>query len=172
MLTSSGARFGVSATLPHLFGVVIGTGIIGAVCGLGVATLILSVPSIRFGLQFISFAWIMWMAYRMLFPKTALNNQTAERPMAFAEAILFQWVNPKIWAVGLAAMSGHSLGLAPSQEAVRLGLSLSSVNFFVAIFWTFSGALLSSLLNNQTRWFYFRTVMALLLAASAALVFL
>ncbi|WGI21949.1 LysE family translocator [Amylibacter sp. IMCC11727] len=172
MLTSSGARFGARATWPHLVGVVIGTGIIGGVCGLGIGALILSQPQLRFTLQCISAAWILWMAYRMLFPRKSASQKAIERPMTFFEAAVFQWVNPKIWAVALAAASGYSIGLTPMGEAIRIAAGFSSVNLFVCVFWTYSGALLAALLNNETRWFYFRCVMAILLALSAILVFL
>ena len=40
LLTSSGARFGVRRTLPHLFGVVLGVGITAGLTGLGIAALL------------------------------------------------------------------------------------------------------------------------------------
>ena len=172
MLTSSGARFGIRATGPHLVGVVIGTGVIGGLCGLGIGALIGSQPQLRFTLQCVSVVWILWMAYRLLFPKKTSLNADIERPMTFLEAAIFQWVNPKIWAVALAASSGYSIGLSPSGEALRLATGFASVNFFVCVFWTSSGALLSALLNNEKRWFVFRMCMAVLLALSALMVFL
>lgn len=172
MLTSSGARFGVRATWPHLLGVVIGTGVIGGVCGLGIGALIVSQPQLRFVLQCVSFVWILWMAYRLLFPKSNTQTQDMEQPWTFVQGAVFQWVNPKIWAVALAASSGYSIGLGPMAEAMRVAMGFVCINFFVCVFWTYSGALLSALLNNETRWFYFRAVMAGLLALSAILVFL
>ena len=172
LLTSSGARFGLLATWPHLLGVVIGTGVIGGVCGLGIGTVIASYPQLRFVLQCVSFTWILWMAYRLLFPKFATTAQNTEQPWTFLQGAMFQWVNPKIWAIALAASSGYSIGLGPAGEAMRVATGFISVNFFVCVFWSYSGALLSTLLNNETRWFIFRAIMAGLLAISAFLVFL
>ncbi len=172
MLTASGARFGVKATWPHLLGVVIGTGVIGGVCGLGIGALITSQPQLGFALRCVSFVWIMWMAYRLLFPKTSQQNRNQERPWSFVQGMVFQWVNPKIWAVAMAASSGYSIGLGPFGEALRVATGFICINFFVCVFWTYSGAWLSALLNNETRWFYFRTIMAGLLAVSAMLVFI
>ena len=172
MLTSSGARFGAKATWPHLLGVVIGTGVIGAVCGLGIGALIVSQPQLRFMLQSVSFAWILWMAYRLLFPKSVSKKNSIEHPMTFLQGAIFQWVNPKIWAVALAASSGYAIGLGPFGEAMRIAIGFICVNFFVCVFWTYSGQLLSALLNNEKRWFYFRACMAFFLAVSAILVFL
>lgn len=171
MLIGSGAQFGARATWPHLCGVVTGVGIIGGATGLGIGALILAKPDLRFALQVLSALWILWMAYRMLAAGTANQKNTNARPMTFIEAALFQWVNPKIWAIALAASSGYSIGLPPMNEAVRLAISFSCVNFFVCVFWTYSGAFLAKLLNNEASWAIFRIVMAVLLALSAALVF-
>ncbi len=172
MLTSSGARFGVRATWPHLLGVVIGTGVIGGVCGLGVGAVIASQPQLRIVLQSVSFVWILWMAYRLLYPKVASDARPVERPWSFLQGVVFQWVNPKIWAVALAASSGYSIGLGPFGEALRVAAGFICINFLVCVFWTYSGALLSALLNNEKRWFTFRAVMAGMLAVSAFMVFL
>jgi hypothetical protein len=56
---------------------------------------------------------------------------------------LFQWVNPKLWAITLAAASGYGLGLTPWEEAQRLAFAFSGINLFVCLFWAFTGALLS-----------------------------
>jgi threonine/homoserine/homoserine lactone efflux protein len=171
MLTNSGARFGARRTWPHILGVVVGVGIIGAVSGLGIGTLILAKPTLKLALQTTSAVWILWMAYWMLVPRKTEQAAVVERPMTFVQAFLFQGVNPKIWAIALAASSGYSIGLLPAADALRLGLSFSCVNFFVCVFWTYSGAFLAGLLKNKRKWLVFRTVMAILLAFSAALVF-
>ena len=171
MLTSSGARFGMRATWPHLLGVVIGTGVIGGVCGLGIGVAIASQQQLRLVLQCVSFFWIIWMAYRLLFPKTGTITQTIEHPWTFVQGAVFQWVNPKIWAIALAASSGYSTGLDPLSEAMRVAMGFICINFFVCVFWTYSGSLLSTLLSNERRWFNFRAIMAALLALSAIMVF-
>lgn len=171
MLTTSGARFGVQRTWPHLLGVVLGVGFIGAASGLGIGAILQANPNLRIGLQVVSALWILWMAYDLLRGGKSGGTTETERPMRFVEAVLFQWVNPKIWAVALAASSGYGLGLPPLQEALTFGLSFSFVNFFVCVFWTFSGQILSRLLNSPRAWMTFRIVMATLLALSALLVF-
>lgn len=171
MLTSSGARFGARATAPHLAGVVLGVGVIGAVSGLGIGALILAEPRVKLALQIAAFLWILWMAWALYRADDASGNGMMARPMRFHEAVLFQWVNPKIWAIALAASSGYSIGLAPLQEAARLGVNFSSVNFFVCGFWTIVGAALAHLLNSPSAWYWFRVVMAAFLGLSALMVF-
>lgn len=171
MLTASGARFGARATWPHLVGVVLGVGVIGAISGLGVGTVLLARPSLAFTLQIVSAIWILWMAFTLLRQGNVSKANRTERPLRIFEAILFQWVNPKVWAVALAASSGYSIGLPPAEDAFRLALAFSGVNFFVCIFWTYSGQLLARLLNSEKAWQIFRITMATFLALSALLIF-
>ncbi|MEM6618619.1 MAG: LysE family transporter [Pseudomonadota bacterium] len=172
MLTASGARFGVRATGPHLAGVVLGVGVIGAVSGLGIGALLNSRHDLRLALQVIAAVWILFMAWQLASAQSAESEtDPTAHPMAFHAAVLFQWVNPKIWAIALAASSAHGAGLPPLEEALRMGTNFSAVNFFVCVFWTCSGALLALLLGSPRAWLAFRLTMAFFLALSAALVF-
>lgn len=170
LLAASGARFGVRRTVPHILGVVVGVGIIGAVTGAGLGALILAAPGVRPAFRAIAFAWILWMALSMLAKHRASGGKGRGRPFTLVEAALFQWVNPKVWAIALAASAGFADGRTPMAEALRLGVTFSTVNAFVVTFWTFAGALLAVLLTSDKAWSTFHQVMALLLAASAVMV--
>lgn len=167
LLIASGARFGLRATLPHLFGVVIGVGVIGGVVGLGLGALLNAMPVLEMLLLAISVIWILWMAW-LLWNASALKVDTTDRPMTFGEAVLFQWVNPKIWAVAMAA-TAYLIGATPFRQAVEIGLSMSVINLFVCFFWTSFGHLLSGILNGTNMRLVFYRVMATLLALSAVL---
>lgn len=172
MLTTSAARFGATRTWPHIVGVVLGVGVIGAVSAAGIGALLLAKPGLTLVLKIAAALWILWMAWGLLRAQEASEGALVSRPMTLIEAALFQWVNPKIWAIALAASSAHGGGLPPVWEALRMGAAFMGVNFFVCVFWTYSGALLAFLLTSPGAWTVFRVTMALLLAASAALVFL
>ena len=171
MLTNSGARFGLRATIPHLIGVVVGVGIIGASSGLGIGALIVAMPKLRFALQVASAVWILVLAFRLLSAKSSEQNTKAARSMGFWQAVAFQWVNPKIWVIALAASAGYLAGASPIAEALKMGIAFSSVNFFVCAFWTYCGVLLTQLLKSERSWNSFRIIMATFLALSAGLVF-
>ncbi|TCO73455.1 threonine/homoserine/homoserine lactone efflux protein [Rhodovulum euryhalinum] len=172
LLTASGARFGFRRTLPHVAGVVVGVGITSALTALGIGALILSHPALASLLRLLAAGWILWMAWKLL---TAMRQPRAEaghRPFTFFEAVLFQWVNPKVWAIALAAASGHAAGLGPWGEALRIGSAFSGINLFVCLFWSFAGSLLTYLLTSERAWRLFMGSMALALAASAGMVVL
>ena len=170
LLTASGARFGFAASLPHIFGVALGCGFIAGLSALGVSSVLLAAPGLTFALKIVAAAWILWMAFGLMRSKASTSSHN-ERPFTFVEAVLFQAVNPKIWAIALAATAGYSAGLPPVGEALRLASAFSGINLFVCLFWTYAGTLLALLLNSQPAWRRFRLVMGILLAASAAMVF-
>lgn len=172
LLTASGARFGFRATLPHVAGVALGVGVIAGFTGLGLGALLAAQPGLRTALSLASAGWILWMAVQ-LWKSTLIRRSEPEdaRPWGVMRAALFQWVNPKLWAVTLAAASGYGLGLAPLEEARRLALAFAGINLFVCLFWSFAGSLLALLLTEPRAWRVFARVMALGLGASAVMVF-
>jgi len=170
MLSASGARFGFRATVPHLLGVAFGVGVIAGLTGLGIAALLAANPGLTLGLKTVAATWILWMSYKLFRAARPEADETG-KPFSFLEAVLFQWVNPKVWAVALAASSGFSLGLDPVFEALRLATAFSGINLMVVVFWTFAGSLLAYLLKTPAAWANFLRFMALAMAASALLIF-
>lgn len=170
LLTASGARFGFRPTLPHLFGVALGVGIIAFFTGLGLGALIAAAPAMRLVLMFIASLWILWMAWN-LWHAQPTKSKGADRPFTFLEAVLFQWVNPKIWAVAVTASAMVS-DVAPLLQALILAAVFSATNLGVCLFWTYAGSLLKFLLNDPAKWRIFMRIMAVVLAIFSGLVFL
>ncbi|MFO6466199.1 LysE family translocator [Jannaschia sp. KMU-145] len=170
LLTASGARFGFGPTLPHVLGVAFGVGVTSALTALGVGAVLLALPALKLTLQVLAVAWILWMAWKLLRAQGAAADGR-DRPFTFVEAVLFQWVNPKIWIVALAAASGYASDLPAHLEALRIGSAFSGINLFVCLFWTFGGTLLAYLLTTPLAWRIFTSVMAAALAASGLMVF-
>lgn len=170
LLTTSGARFGFLATVPHILGVALGVGVIAGITGFGIGSLLLAAPGLTLFLKIIACLWILTMAIRLWRSDPAARG-TGGRPFTFAEAVLFQWVNPKIWAVALSA-TAYVTDLPPTEQAVTLATTFSALNLGVCLFWTGTGSSLRNLLTNPTAWRVFMRSMALGLAAFSVLVFL
>ncbi|WP_106207629.1 LysE family translocator [Aliiruegeria haliotis] len=172
LLTSSGARFGFLRTLPHVLGVAFGVGITSGLTAFGLGALLLAQPWLTLLLKVAAAGWILWMAWKLLHAARAQVLSEADRPFRFHEAVLFQWVNPKVWAIAVAASAGFSAGLSPTGEALRMASAFSGINLFVCLFWSFAGSLLTFLLTTPRAWTLFNGTMAAALALSAAMVFL
>ena len=171
LLTTSGARFGWRATVPHVAGVVLGVGITAGVTGLGLGEVLLRLPALTFTFQCLAAAWILFLAWR-LFQSTRFPwIESNDRPFTFFQAVLFQWVNPKVWAIALAAAAGFAGSGGPLSEAARLALTFSGINLFVCVFWVLAGQSMTRVLSRPVPWQVFMTAMAGALALSAGLVF-
>lgn len=171
MLTTSGVRFGFRASLPHLAGIVLGVGVTAGVTGMGIGALVLASPVVKTALMIAASLFILYMAWGYWRAAGRPAAQAGARPMTLWAAAAFQWINPKVWAVAFAAAAGYGAGLSPVAEALRLGLVFSGVNLLVCLFWLTAGTLLTTLLSAPRAWRVFMRAMALLLALSAALVF-
>jgi len=170
LITASGARFGFQRTVPHIAGVVLGVGVIAGVTGVGIGTLITAQPALGLLLRIVASLWILWMAFNLWRADPAKTTVT-DKPFTTTEAILFQWVNPKVWAVALSA-TAYVAALPPVQQALTLAVSFSTINLGVCIFWGVAGSVLSYLLTNPAAWRLFMRVMALALVGFSALLFL
>lgn len=171
MLTASGARFGFARSLPHVLGVAFGVGITAGLTGFGIGALLTALPGLRLVLQVIAACWILYMAYKLWMSTAQHSTDTQDRPFTFAEAVLFQWVNPKVWAIAVAA-TAYTGGAGPVEAAFLLGTAFAGINLGVCLFWSFAGSLLSYLLKTPKAYRIFMRFMALLLAGSALMVFL
>lgn len=170
LLTASGARFGLKPTIPHILGVAIGVGIIAGVTGLGIGALLDAAPTLKIVLQVIACLWILYMAWN-LWNANPATQKANDRPFTFIEAVLFQWVNPKIWAVALSASVFVADLPVPTQMA-HLAMAFSGINLCVCFFWTSAGHLLSILLQSPLAWRIFMRIMAAALAVFSIMVFL
>lgn len=172
LITTSGARFGFRRTLPHVAGIVVGVFVIAALAGLGVGAVMAELPVLNMTLKIAAATWILWMAWRLFMSTRRPQAPDRDRPFSFIEAVLFQWINAKLWAVALAAATGFASTLPPMQEALRLGTAFSGLNVFVCLFWVAAGSALTYLLTTHHAWNAFTTVMAGFLALSAGMIFL
>jgi threonine/homoserine/homoserine lactone efflux protein len=172
MLLASGARFGFRQTLPHVIGIALGVSVTAGLTGLGLGALILRYPTVSFGLKLLAAGWIFYLGYRLYRSLNVPKTESRDRPFRVFEAILFQWVNPKVWAVAMAAAAGYGLGQPPLQEGLRLALTFGSINLLVCLFYANAGNWLAKFFNTPVLWHRFMTFMAILMALSGLAIFI
>ncbi len=170
LLTASGARFGFRQSVPHILGVAVGVGVTAGLTGLGIGAILLAWPLLTLALKIGASVWILWMALR-LWQATPAQTATTDRPFTFIEAVLFQWVNPKVWAVALAALA-YIPDLAPLSQGATLSVTFAALNLGVCTFWTTTGHWLAARLQTPVAWRLFMRVMTVTLVIFSVLVFL
>ena len=148
-----------------------GVGIIAAISGTGVGAALTAMPGLTLGFKIAAACWILWLAWKTAQAGRAGQKADRGRPMTFIEAIAFQAINPKIWAITLAASAGFTIGLSPVAEAARMFAVFAGVNLFVCAFWTGAGHGLRGLLASDRAWHRFMLAMAAVMAATIVLIF-
>ncbi len=165
MLMASGAQFGMRRTVPHMLGISVGFSVMCLLVGLGVAGVIFAVPMADLVLKLLSAAYMLWLAWKIARAGAPGEGRAAARPMSFAAAAGFQWVNPKAWAMALGAIALY----APDRSLAALGgvaLVFGLVNLPTVSLWAAAGQGLRRVLTNAARQRVFNWTMAGLLVAS------
>ncbi len=145
MLLGSGIRFGFSRTIPHMLGITAGMVLLLLVSYAGVGALLLAAPGVGKLLGLLCCAYLFWLALALLrdagpAPDGKEAAGASGRPMRFHEAALFQFVNPKAWAMAVAACA--IAGKFPLGVPAQLGLMLlisAAINLPCVSVWALFG---------------------------------
>ena len=166
MLSASGANYGWRRSVPHAMGVAVGFPIMLIVVAMGLERVLSAFPLIVEVLSWIGFAMIVWFAWRIA-TAGGTGESLRNSPLTFMQAIAFQWVNPKAWALSVYITASYAV----SEPAV-LNTVLVAVVFLVAGFasshaWVVFGTGIGRVLTRGWRLRTFNSAMAITLVASA-----
>jgi len=170
MLASSGARFGVARTLPHVAGVTVGFPVMMFLVGVGLASILLASPGLQLAMKIVSCAYLLWLAFQIARSASAAGDSGGGKPLNFLQGAAFQWINPKAWLAAVGAISAYTSGEGRQiylQVAIMALITLV-VSLASTLTWTAFGAAIRRWLRTPTALRLFNLAMALLLLASTA----
>ena len=170
MLMASGLNFGFRESIPHMLGIVIGFTLMIALVGLGLARVFDIVPGSRMVLRIVSILYLLWLAWKIATAAPPEGSTTAGRPFTFLQAALFQWVNPKAWAIALTAIGAYAPGHTVAS-ILAVALAFGTISLPCIGSWTLLGGRMRRILSNPARRRVFNRAMAILLVASLYPVF-
>lgn len=173
--TSSSAMFGFKRTLPHVLGASISYAVIVYTVGIGLGELLLTLPEITETLQYLSAAFLLYMAYKIA--STKVQSQQAslleQQAPSLIQGALVQGLNPKAWLVSISGVSIFVSANEPTEIYLWIFTSLSFIVCFIGIgIWAVFGQLLSKLLHKPSHQTTFNRLIALLLTLSVVLMFI
>lgn len=165
MLMASGANFGIRRSLPHLLGVMIGFMVMCALVGFGLGGLFDLWPPAHGLMKWASVLYMLWLAAKIARAAPPGEGAAGGTPLTFLQGAAFQWVNPKAWAIALAAMAAY----APDRE-LRAVLIVAAVFGLVTLpsvgLWALLGQGMRRWLSDLRHLRLFNWTMAGLLVAS------
>ncbi len=169
LLTAVGARVGVRQGLASLLGQVTGMGAMLFAITLGLGNVLFAHPLALQILKWGGVAMLCWMAWRIA---TAGHVEGATNaPAGFLRMASFQWVNPKGWLIGVAAIAtflDRRAGGALAQ-AVIFAILFTLVALPSCLPWLAFGAALQRFLRTPHAQRILNGALAVLLAASTIL---
>ena len=165
MLMSSGVNFGLRATMPHMFGVAIGFTLMILGVGLGVTQLFQFYPDAFLVLRVVCGVYLVYLAWKIATSASRVKSTEKTSPLTFMQAALFQWVNPKAWAMAITATSIYAADTTLAS-VLFVAIVFGTVNLPCIGVWVGMGHHLAGFLNNIKRLRIFNVAMAVLLIAS------
>lgn len=174
MLMSSGLNFGVRRTLPHFFGVMFGFSFFFFVLGMGLSTLFTRYEYFHAVIKVLGGAYMLYLAYKVGTSHTKIAGKHLARPISFFQGVLFQWVNPKAWVIGVSSIAAYTS--LSGEHLYQQVLIIVATYFFVLIptfgFWMVFGAKLGQFLKQERHRAYFNYIMGSALALTVLFIFM
>jgi threonine/homoserine/homoserine lactone efflux protein len=168
MLLASGANYGFRQTIPHILGVGLGFIVMMVIVGLGIGQMLQASPKVYTGLRLASLLYMGWLAWKIATsgPVEGGSGQPQSKPMTFLQAVLFQWVNPKAIAMGLAATATYTDPGRYLSSLLVVALVFGSINLPCVSVWAGFGVALRNWLKDPVKLRIFNVAMAVLLVVS------
>jgi threonine/homoserine/homoserine lactone efflux protein len=124
--TALAANLDLRRSLPFVLAVPVGWGLLFCLCAAGLGALLLAVPALRLGVQFLGVAYLLWLAARLYRADSLTQVETRQLKVTFWQGVMLQFLNIKAWMLALTVVAGWLAGRgdAASRFAVILPIVL------------------------------------------------
>lgn len=167
LATASGVQFGLTRSIPLIFGIAFGLASLnGAVSG-GLGGLIKTFPQIQLTLKIFGSAYLLWLAWTIAHLGSPKTSGKADTPIGFIKGLLLLWLNPKAWTMAVSAAAAFaSMSDNPQRLAIFLGTVFGVAALLSLTLWCIGGQWLSFYLKTEKQWRFVNIALGLLLAIS------
>jgi threonine/homoserine/homoserine lactone efflux protein len=168
MLATSGANFGYRGAQPAILGIQFGVFVQTIVTCLGLGSVFIAYPIAQQVLRIAGSLYLMYLAWKL--SGASMGEANTPKQVSFAEAAVFQALNPKSWvkAVTLASVfmpAGHSA----INGAFIVALVGSLIGTPCSVMWALFGVSIRNLLKDPRKQRVFNLTMGAILLALAIL---
>lgn len=165
-LMATGARFGFRAALPFVAGVALGKQLVIWPVGFGLMELADQVPMLFVALKYLSAAYVLWLAWRVARMRLGQGGAAEDAP-GFRAGLFVHPLNPKAWAMIVAAFTGF---VEPGTAAINATATIAAVLLACQIVlhpvWTLAGDRIAATMAGTPAERYLMLMLAALTAAS------
>lgn len=166
---SNAARLGFRKSVSFNFGITMGFLIVMTVCTLFSSTLYSALPKVKFYMQLLGAAYMLYLAWKVW--KTSSDLEVESRKeSSFLSGMVLQFMNPKIYIYAITAVSLYILPLYHSVVAlIVFVLILTIIGASGSYVWALFGSVFCRFFTKHTKGV--NLVMALLLVYCAVSLF-
>jgi len=167
MIMTSGLNYGVKNSIPHLLGICFGFPVMVIIVGLGFSVVFEMYPLFHEAIKIFGVLYLLYLAWLIASSSPVSLEGTKSKPLSFAQAALFQWVNPKAWVVATGAVSAYTtVSSDVLGQVVYIALAFLLVAFPSLGVWLIFGVGIKKYLKSAKHQKIFNLTMALLLIVS------
>lgn len=162
MLATTGANFGYRGALPVILGIQVGIFVQTMLMCVGLGSVVIAYPMTQQLLRIAGALYLMFLAWKLAAASVA--GSSAPRAVSFAQAVLFQALNPKSW---LKAVTMASVFMPSQSNMLASALLLSVIGTVVGMpcntMWALFGVSIRNVLKAPRNQRIFNLVMGAIL---------
>ncbi len=171
MIMDSGMNFGLKKSLPHYFGICLGFPLMCLMVALGLGAIFVKYAWVKEFLKILGSIYMLYLSWKILTSHSKKNFQL-RKPFHFLQAVIFQWINPKAWLMGIGTISIFTI----SNNYLANAILISCIYFLIGVpcvgSWLLFGNYLNRILTKDSHRVWFNIIMALALVASIGMIWL
>lgn len=166
--TALAANRGLGPAMRFVCAVPVGWSALLLLCAAGVGALVVTVPALKWGIQAVGVAYLLWLAYKLSGSGTLARADDRKLDVGFWQGAALQFVNIKAWLLALSIVAGwiagrdDALGRLAVVVPVMVAYAFASNLLYASV-----GALLRDWLARGRRLLWFNRAMALVLVLTA-----
>lgn len=166
--TALAANRGLRGALHFVLAVPVGWGLLFTLTAVGMGTLVMAVPALRWAIVLGGVGYLLWLARRLWGSGQLGQADAARMDVSFAEGVLLQFLNIKAWMLSLSIVAGWVAGQPDIFERYTRILPLMlGFAFFSNFTYALVGSMLRQWLAQGRRLLMFNRLMALTLVATS-----
>ena len=148
-----GAAYGFKKSLRYVIGLFLGTNLVFLAVASGLIAVLMSVPSVRIFLLFLSTCYLFYLAAKIALAGSNIAFIKAKAPPGIISGILLQAINPKAYVVNTTFVSGFAFYQSSFvMELIIKFLIINSIWIPLHLIWLYVGTVLHELnLTNKNQ---------------------